>query len=35
MIVTPYLALTGEIWGVFREFFNDNWLRYIESTLIM
>ena len=30
---TPYLALTGEIWGVFNEFFSENWPRYIESVL--
>ena len=32
---TSYLALTGELWGVFREFFGDKWLRYIESVLIV
>ena len=31
----PYLALTGELWGVFREFFKEKWLRYIESALYM
>ena len=30
---TSYLALTGELWGVFREFFGDKLLRYIESVL--
>ena len=30
---TPYLALMGEIWDDFREFFNENWPRYIESAL--
>ena len=29
---TPYLALTGELWGVFRELYKEKW-RYIESTL--
>ena len=30
---TPYTALTGEVWGVFLEFFKEKWSRYIESTL--
>ena len=25
---TPYLALTGELWGVFWEDFEENWPRY-------
>ena len=25
---TPYLALTGELWGVFCEDFGENWPRY-------
>ena len=25
---TPYLALSGELWSVFYEYFNRNWLRY-------
>ena len=25
---TPYLALTGELWGVFRELFGENWPHY-------
>ena len=25
---TPYLALTGELCGVFREYFGENWQRY-------
>ena len=25
---TPYLALSGELWGVFYEYFNRNWLCY-------
>ena len=29
----PYLALTGELWGVFREIFKGKWLRYIGSAL--
>ena len=24
----PYLALTDEIWGVYYENFEENWLRY-------
>ena len=30
---TSYLALTGELWGVFREWFKEKWPRYIESAL--
>ena len=36
---TPYLALSGELWSVFYEYFNRNWscykgfLLYIASTL--
>ena len=30
---TPYLALTGELWGVFHEIFKEKWPRYIESAL--
>ena len=30
---TTYLALTGELWGVFREFFKEKCLWYIESAL--
>ena len=30
---TPYLALTGELWDVFREFYQEKWPRYIESAL--
>ena len=33
MIDTPYRALTGELWGVFRELFEEKWLWYILSTL--
>ena len=29
---TPYLALTGEVWGVFREYFGWNWPRYNGTT---
>ena len=29
----PYLALTGELWGVFRELFKEKWPQYIESTI--
>ena len=25
---TPYLALTGERWGVYCEYFGENWPRY-------
>ena len=25
---TPYLALTGELWGVLWEYFEKNWLCY-------
>ena len=28
-----YLALTGEIWVVFRDIFTEKWPRYIESAL--
>ena len=27
---TPYLTLTGKLWGVFRELFEEKWPRYIE-----
>ena len=30
---TPYLALTGDLRGVLREFFKGKWPRYIESAL--
>ena len=30
---TPYLALTGELWGVFHEYFGENWPRYNGTTL--
>ena len=30
---TPYLALTGELWGVFSEDFGENWSRY-NSTIL-
>ena len=30
---TPYLALTGELWGVYLELYRDKRLQYIESTL--
>ena len=32
---TPYLALTGELKGVFRELFKEKWLWYTESALYM
>ena len=30
---TPYLALTGDLWGVFREFFKEKGPWYIETAL--
>ena len=30
---TPYRSLTGELYGVFREIFNEKFPWYIESTL--
>ena len=27
---TPYLALSGELWSVFYEYFNRNWSNLIE-----
>ena len=30
---TPYLALTGEIWGVFCEYFWENWPHYNGTAL--
>ena len=30
---TPYLALTGELWGVFCEDFVENWLCYNSTAL--
>ena len=30
---TPYLALTGELWGVYCEDFGENWPRYNGTTL--
>ena len=32
-IDTPYLALTGELWGVFREYLSENRLRYNGTAL--
>ena len=26
---TPYLAITGKLWDVFRKLFDEKWLRYI------
>ena len=31
----PFLALTGELWGIFREPFKEKRLRYIEKALYM
>ena len=30
---TPYLALTGELWGVYYENFEENWPRYNGTVL--
>ena len=30
---TPYLALSGELWSVFYEYFNRNWSCYKEFLL--
>ena len=30
---TPYPALTGKLWGVFCEYFGENWLRYSGTAL--
>ena len=30
---TPYLALTGELWGVYRENLGENWQRYNGTAL--
>ena len=30
---TPYLALTGELWGVFCEYLWENWSRYNSTTV--
>ena len=30
---TPYLALTGELWGVYYDNFKENWPRYNGTTL--
>ena len=32
---TPYLALTGELWGVFSEYFWENWPRYNGTALYL
>ena len=32
---TPYLAAMGEIWGIFRELYEEKWPRYIESALVL
>ena len=31
---TPYLTLTGELWGVFCEDFGENWLLYNGTTAL-
>ena len=30
---TPYLALTGDLWGVYYENFEENWPRYNGTAL--
>ena len=32
---TPYLALTGELWGVYCEDLWENWLRYNGTALYL
>ena len=32
---TPYLTLTGELWGVFCGFLSENWPRYNGTALYM
>ena len=32
-IETPYLTLTGELWGVYCDDFGENWPRYHGTTL--
>ena len=32
---TPYLALSGELWSVFYEYFNRNWPCYKEFLLYL
>ena len=32
---TPYLALTGELWGVFCEYLWENWLHYNGTALYL
>ena len=32
---TPYLALMGELWGVFCEGFGENWPCYNDTALYM
>ena len=32
---TPYLTLTGELWGAFREIFKEIWQQCIESALYL
>ena len=31
----PYLVLTGELWGVFHEYFEENWPRYNGTALYL
>ena len=30
---TPYLTLTGKLWGAFHELYTEKLVRYIKSTL--
>ena len=32
---TPYLALTGELWGVYRDDLGENWPRYNGTALYL
>ena len=32
---TPYLALTGELWGVFYEYLWENWPHYNDTALYL
>ena len=32
---TPYLTLMGELWGVFREYYGENWPRYNSTALYL
>ena len=32
-VLMPFLAVTGKLWGVFRELYEEKWPRYIDSAL--